>query len=256
MTYFCSSIRTLTVFAITLFFGIGSCLLESNPAIAATLDSPPIYQERKFHSPDGIGKFYLDREIAKVMGHQEMLWLERPNRNQDEQPEMAISALNLQPTDVVADIGAGTGYFSFRMASRVPQGKVFAVDVQPEMLDAIEFLKTENKIANVETVLGSETDPKLPESSIDLALMVDAYHEFAYPREMMQGILTALKPGGRVVLVEYRRENPLIPIKGLHKMTQRQAKKEMKFVGLKWVETQEVLPSQHLMVFQKLANSV
>ncbi|MGB6168770.1 MAG: class I SAM-dependent methyltransferase, partial [Geitlerinemataceae cyanobacterium] len=206
--------------------------------------------------PDGIGKFYLDREIAKVMGHQEMLWLERPNRNQDEQPEMAISALNLQPTDVVADIGAGTGYFSFRMASRVPQGKVFAVDVQPEMLDAIEFLKTENKIANVETVLGSETDPKLPESSIDLALMVDAYHEFAYPREMMQGILTALKPGGRVVLVEYRRENPLIPIKGLHKMTQRQAKKEMKFVGLKWVETQEVLPSQHLMVFQKLANSV
>ncbi|MGB3237318.1 MAG: class I SAM-dependent methyltransferase [Geitlerinemataceae cyanobacterium] len=256
MTYFCSSIRTLTVFAITLFFGIGSCLLESNPAIAATLDSPPIYQERKFHSPDGIGKFYLDREIAKVMGHQEMLWLERPNRNQDEQPEMAISALNLQPTDVVADIGAGTGYFSFRMASRVPQGKVFAVDVQPEMLDAIEFLKTENKIANVETVLGSETDPKLPESSIDLALMVDAYHEFASPREMMQGILTALKPGGRVVLVEYRRENPLIPIKGLHKMTQRQAKKEMKFVGLKWVETQEVLPSQHLMVFQKLANSV
>ncbi len=256
MTYFCSSIRTLTVFAITLFFGIGSCLLESNPAIAATLDSPPIYQERKFHSPDGIGKFYLDREIAKVMGHQEMLWLERPNRNQDEQPEMAISALNLQPTDVVADIGAGTGYFSFRMASRVPQGKVFAVDVQPEMLDAIEFLKTENKIANVETVLGSETDPKLPESSIDLALMVDAYHELAYPREMMEGIIEALKPGGRVVLVEYRRENPLIPIKGLHKMTQRQAKKEMKFVGLKWVETQEVLPSQHLMVFQKLANSV
>ncbi|MGB7275535.1 MAG: methyltransferase domain-containing protein, partial [Geitlerinemataceae cyanobacterium] len=249
MTYFCSSIRTLTVFAITLFFGIGSCLLESNPAIAATLDSPPIYQERKFHSPDGIGKFYLDREIAKVMGHQEMLWLERPNRNQDEQPEMAIAALNLQPTDVVADIGAGTGYFSFRMASRVPQGKVFAVDVQPEMLDAIEFLKTENEIANVETVLGSETDPKLPEASIDLALMVDAYHELAYPREMMEGIIEALKPGGRVVLVEYRRENPLIPIKGLHKMTQRQAKKEMKFVGLEWVETQEVLPSQHLMVF-------
>lgn len=228
--------------------------LGINSAIAATMDSPPIYQERKFHSPDGIGKFYLDREIAKVMGHQEMLWLERPNRNQDEQPEMAIAALNLQPTDVVADIGAGTGYFSFRMASRVPQGQVFAVDVQPEMLDAIEFLKTENQIANVETVLGSETDPKLPESSIDLALMVDAYHEFAYPREMMQGIITALKPGGRVVLVEYRRENPLIPIKGLHKMTQQQAKKEMKAVGLEWVETPEVLPSQHIMVFQKSAS--
>lgn len=225
--------------------------LGSNSAIAVTVDSPAIYQERTIHSPDGIGKFYLGREIAKVMGHQEMWWLERPNRNSDERPETAIAALNLQPTDVVADIGAGTGYFSFRIASRVPQGKVFAVDVQPEMLDALNFLRTENQITNVESILGTETDPNLPKSSIDLALMVDAYHEFAYPREMMQVIVTALKPSGRVVLVEYRRENPLIPIKGLHKMTQRQAKKEMKAVGLEWVETQEVLPSQHLMVFQK-----
>lgn len=180
-----------------------------------------------------------------------MWWLERPNRERDERPENAIAALNLQPTDVVADIGAGTGYFSFRMADRVPEGKVFAVDVQPEMLEAIEFLKTENQITNVESVLGTQTDPKLPESSIDLALMVDAYHEFSYPREMMQGIINALKPTGRVVLLEYRRENPLIPIKGLHKMTQRQAKKEMKAVGLEWIETLEVLPSQHLMIFQK-----
>lgn len=243
----------ITVFTFIIIWGwsVNGGVLYSNLAIAATVDSPAIYQERTFHRPDGIGKFYLGREIAKVMGHQEMWWLERPNRNQEERPETAIAALNLQPTDVVADIGAGTGYFSFRIASRLPEGKVFAVDVQPEMLDAIKFLKTENHIANVEAILGTETDPKLPEYSIDLALMVDAYHEFAYPREMMQGIIKSLKPGGRVILLEYRRENPLIPIKGLHKMTQRQAKKEMKAVGLEWVETQEILPSQHLMVFQK-----
>lgn len=247
----CLPIRTLATLTLILIASISSAWLGLEPAIAAPVESPPIYQERTLHSPDGIGKFYLNREIAKVMGHQEMWWLERPNRNSDERPEMAIAALNLQATDVVADIGAGTGYFSFRIASRLPQGKVFAVDVQPEMLEAIEFLKTENQIANVESVLGTQTDPKLPKSSIDLALMVDAYHEFAYPREMMEGIIKALKPGGRVVLLEYRRENPLIPIKGLHKMTQKQAKKEMKAVGLEWLETQEILPSQHLMVFQK-----
>ncbi|MDY6936035.1 MAG: methyltransferase domain-containing protein [Cyanobacteriota bacterium] len=218
---------------------------------AANSTSNSVYQERQIHSPDGIGKFYLGREIAKVMGHQEMWWLERPQRNAKERPLMAIEALNLQPDDTIADIGAGTGYFSFRIADRVPDGKVFAVDIQPEMLDAIDFLKQENHVANVEGVLATLTEPNLPENSIDLALMVDAYHEFEYPKEVMEGVVSALKPGGRVVLVEYRKENPLIPIKGLHKMTQRQAKKEMAAVGLNWLETQEILPSQHLMFFQK-----
>jgi FkbM family methyltransferase len=211
----------------------------------------PKYEYRSIHSPDGIGKFYLGREIAKVMGHTGALWLERLSREREEQPTAAIAALDLKPTDVVADIGAGTGYFTFRIAKEVPQGKVLAVDVQPEMLDIIEFLKQENQVTNVEPILGAIANPNLPENSIDLALMVDAYHEFSHPREMMQELVKALKPTGKVVLVEYRKENPFIPIKALHKMTQKQTRKEMQAVGLQWQTTKDILPSQHIMVFGK-----
>ncbi len=225
-------------------------LTSCQPSVLSETPTAP-YQQRSFHNPDGIGKFYLGREIAQVMGHEGAMWLERPSRSLEEQPNTVIDALNLTPTDVVADVGAGTGYFSFRISRRVPQGKVFAVDVQPEMINILNFLKQENQTENLEPVLGSETDPGLPESTVDLALMVDAYHEFAYPQEMMQGIVKALKPGGRVVLVEYRGENPLVLIKGLHKMTQRQVRKEMQTVGLVWQETQDFLPQQHVMIFQK-----
>lgn len=214
-------------------------------------ESGSVYQERVVHSLDGIGKFYMDREIAKVMGHTEALWLERPSREVTEQPQQVVDALDLKPTDVVSDIGAGTGYFSFRISPRVPEGKVLAVDIQPEMIDIMNFLKKENNVTNVEPILGSVTDPNLPDESVDLALMVDAYHEFEYPREVMEGVVRSLKPGGRVVLVEYRRENPFIPIKALHKMTQNQARKEMKAVGLQWLETKSFLPEQHLMLFEK-----
>lgn len=217
----------------------------------APINNNAVYQFRSLHSPDGIGKFYLGREIAKVMGHTEALWLERPSRETEEQPNQVVNALNLKPNDVVADIGAGTGYFSFRMAKKLPLGKVLAVDIQPEMLDMVEFLQQENHISNVETVLGTVIDPNLPLESVGVALMVDAYHEFSHPYEMMQGVVKALKKGGRVVLVEYRRENPFIPIKALHKMTQKQARKEMQAVGLQWLETKSFLPSQHVMVFEK-----
>lgn len=217
-------------------------------------DSGAVYQERVVHSPDGIGKFYMGREIAQVMGHQGAGWLERSSRESEEQPSKVVNALNLKPTDVVADIGAGTGYFSFLISPLVPEGKVLAVDIQPEMLDIIDSLKKERNITNVEPVHGGVRDPNLPTSSVDLALMVDAYHEFAYPREMMEGIVRALKPGGRVVLVEYRGENPFIFIKALHKMTQKQARKEMSAVGLVWLETKDFLPQQHLMVFEKPKN--
>ncbi|WNN91130.1 methyltransferase domain-containing protein [Gloeocapsopsis dulcis] len=219
-------------------------------AATPSVDNSQNYQYHTIHSPDGIGKFYQGREIAKVMGHTEALLLERPSR-EEEQPQKVLDALELQTTDVVADIGAGTGYFSFRMAQKLPDGKVLAVDIQPEMLDIIEFLKKDTGITNVETILGSITNPNLPESSIDLALMVDAYHEFSYPYEVMQGITKALKPGGKVVLVEYRKENPFIPIKGLHKMTQNQVKKEMALVGLQWQKAENILPSQHIMIFIK-----
>ena len=219
--------------------------------VAVADESPSYYRQKAIHNPDGIGRFYMNREIARVMGHQAMMWLERESRQTQENPDMTVEQLDLKSDDVVADIGAGTGYFSFRMAQKVPDGKVYAVDIQPEMLDALTFLKSENKIDNVETVLGEEDDPHLPPQSIDLAFMVDAYHEFAYPREMMSEIVKALKPGGRVVLLEYRKENPMITIKPLHKMTQKQVKKELKAVGLKWQTTKEFLPEQHFLVFSK-----
>ncbi|MGY6530084.1 MAG: class I SAM-dependent methyltransferase [Cyanobacterium sp.] len=212
------------------------------------------YQYQALHNKDGIGKYYLGREIAKVMGHREFLWLERPNRENQEKPSAVISALHLKPTDTIADIGAGSGYFSFRLAQKVPQGKVFAVDVQPEMLDIIEFLSQENPQLPVIPILGTEKSPNLEKKSINFALMVDAYHEFTYPREMMEGIVTALKPKGRVVLVEYRKENPFIAIKGVHKMSVAQVKKEMEAVGLSWVITEEFLPQQHYIVFEKSAS--
>lgn len=228
-------------------------VLISCTTIAATpsVESNSTYQYHTIHSPDGVGKFYQGREIAKVMGHTEALWLERPSREREEQPQKVLDVLALHPTDVVADIGAGTGYFSFRMAQKLPRGKVLAVDIQPEMLDMIEFLKKDTEITNVEPILGNITNPNLPENSINLALMVDAYHEFSYPYEVMQGITKALKPGGRVVLVEYRKENPFIPIKGLHKMTQKQVRKEMALVGLQWQNTDESLPNQHIITFAK-----
>ncbi|PMB44577.1 SAM-dependent methyltransferase [Fischerella thermalis CCMEE 5205] len=221
-----------------------------NIAIATTISSS-VYEQRQLHNPDGIGKYYMGREIAKVMGHTGAAWLERPSRETEEKPSKILDALDLKSTDVVADIGAGTGYLSFRIAPKVPQGKVLAVDIQPEMLDIINFFKQELNVTNVEAVLATPTNPNLPPASVDLALMVDAYHEFEYPREVMQAIVKALKPDGRVVLVEYRGENPLIMIKGLHKMTQKQVKKEMQAVGLVWRETKNLLPQQHLMVFAK-----
>jgi ubiquinone/menaquinone biosynthesis C-methylase UbiE len=221
----------------------------SIPARADT-ELPNYYQEKSWHNPDGIGKFYQNREIAKVMGHQAMLWLEREERETEEKPSLILENLDIAPNDVIADIGAGTGYLSFKLAKLVPEGKVFAVDIQPEMLDVVDFISKDEKITNIEPILGSNRSPNLAENSIDLAIMVDAYHEFEYPREMMQEIVKALKPEGRVILVEYRKENPLVLIKGLHKMSQTQVKKELSLVGLSWQETKNILPQQHLMIFQ------
>jgi ubiquinone/menaquinone biosynthesis C-methylase UbiE len=213
-------------------------------------DGKPAYETRA-GTPDGIGKFYMGREIAQVMGHQAADWLERPEREQEEQPQKLIHLMDLRPSDVVADIGAGTGYFSFRMAVKVPDGKVLAVDIQPEMLELLKRAAQARDVTNVEPVLGKVDDPQLPEGGVDVALLVDAYHEFDHPLEMMQGIVRGLRPGGRVVLVEYRGEDPDVPIKPLHKMTEAQAKKEMAAVGLKHVQTLEDLPRQHVMIFRK-----
>jgi precorrin-6B methylase 2 len=212
---------------------------------------PTIYQAQRRPSSDGIGKIYMGREISQMMGHQGAGWLERPSRSTSERPQQFIPALHLNPTDIVADIGAGTGYISFRLAPLLPKGKVLAVDVQPEMLDILERAQQRQQITNVQTILGTGKDPHLAAGSIDLVLMVDAYHEFAYPREMMEALTKALKPSGRVVLVEYKAENPLIFIKPHHKMSVKQIRKEMQAVGLTWQVNQSVLPQQHVLTFQK-----
>ena len=239
------------IITIFLFFIISGSFSYLSPALAKETNNNNYYRTKTFHNPDGIGKYYLDREIAKVMGHQAMMWLERDSREKEEKPQAVIAHLDLDPTATVADLGAGTGYFALRIADLVFRGKVYAVDIQPEMLNVVNSIAKENHVDNIETVLGTEKNPNLPVNSIDLALMVDAYHEFAYPREMMENLYGALKPGGRVVLVEYRQENPMIMIKPLHKMSQKQVKKEMKAINLKWLKTQEFLPEQHFMVFQK-----
>jgi ubiquinone/menaquinone biosynthesis C-methylase UbiE len=202
-------------------------------------------------SGDGIGKVYMGREIARVMSHHGAGWLERDEREEEERPRLLIENMNLRVDDVVADIGAGSGYFTFRLLPHLPQGKVLAVDIQPEMLELIEQRMRELGVNNVEPVLGEVDDPKLPLDSVDVVLLVDTYHEFEHPREMMEGIVASLKQEGRVVLVEYRGEDPLVPIKPLHKMTQAQAIREMKAVGLQHVETRDMLPRQHMMIFRK-----
>ena len=202
-------------------------------------------------SPDGIGKFYMGREISHVMGHLGAGWLERPERKRQERTDLLIAGLNLSEDFVVADIGAGTGYFTFPVAQRVPLGKVFSVDIQPEMLARLEERKARENVVNVETVLGEADDPKLPDNEIDLAFIVDAYHEFSFPREMGERLKESLKPGGQLVLVEYRAEDPRVPIKRLHKMSEMQVKQEMAAIGLDWIRTESHLPQQHLLVFQK-----
>ena len=221
----------------------------------AARPQPASQSPYEFRRPtrDGIGKVYMGREIAQVMGHQGADWLERPEREDEERPQKLVDLMDLRPGDVVADIGAGTGYFSFRIAAKVPAGKVLAVDIQPEMLELLKRAADARGVKNVEPVLGKIDDPNLPESAVDAALMVDAYHEFDHPREMMLGIVRGLKPGGRVVLVEYRGEDPNVPIKPLHKMTEAQAKKEMAAVGLEHVKTLRDLPRQHVMIFRKPA---
>ena len=210
------------------------------------------YETRADHDPDGIGKFYYGREIAQVMGHQGADWLERPERESEEKPELLMKALKLKPGDAVADIGAGTGYYSRRLARAVgTNGVVYAVEIQQEMLDILTNKMESIGIHNVKPVLGEITDPKLAPDSVDLILMVDVYHEFDYPREMVSAMVRDLKPGGRMVFVEFRGEDPKVPIKRLHKMTEAQVRKEMAAFPLKWVETSEVLPIQHIIIFQK-----
>lgn len=209
------------------------------------------YERRAPDDLNGISKYYMGRQIAHVMGHEGAGWLERSDREKEEATDQLLRELRLKPTDVVADLGAGTGYFTFRISPLVPQGKVLAVDIQPEMLNVLRTTKARRNATNVEPVLGTTKNPNLPAGAVDLVLIVDAYHEFDHPREMMRAIRHSLSPTGRVALVEYRAEDPNVPIKRIHKMSIAQAKKELAAVGLELVDTVETLPQQHLMFFQR-----
>lgn len=224
------------------------------PALADDLPKPPepLYETRAEHDRNGIGKFFLGREIAHVMGHQAADWLERPEREQEEKTDVMIDALKFREGEVVADIGCGSGYISRRIAKKVgATGVVYGVDIQQEMLDLLAKRMAMFRITNVKPIMGEVTDPKLPPESCDTMIMVDVYHEFDQPYEMIGNMVKALKKGGRIVFVEFRKEDPNVPIKEVHKMSVEQVKKEMALQPLEYVETIGVLPIQHIIVFRK-----
>ncbi|MFZ4748958.1 MAG: class I SAM-dependent methyltransferase [Phycisphaerales bacterium] len=221
------------------------------PAADATTLAPAALYGTCEPGEGGSGKTYMGREIAEVMGHFGVGWLERPEREREERTDLLVGALKLRPADAVADIGAGSGYFTMRMSPLVPEGVVYATDIQQEMLDIVKERALEEGALNVMPVMGRIDHCGLEPSSVDIVLFVDAYHEFSHPREMMESIVTALKPGGRVYLVEYRLEDPSVLIKERHKMSEKQARLEMEAVGLAFVLNIGVLPQQHILVFRR-----
>ncbi|MFZ9236215.1 MAG: class I SAM-dependent methyltransferase [Algoriphagus sp.] len=220
---------------------------------AATLAA----QERyivKPGDPNGIHKWYMGRQIAQVMSHYGIGWLEREEREQEENTAQLMKNLAVQPGQVIADIGAGSGYHSALLSKMVENGKVYAVDVEPEMIAYLkDRIKSEGK-KNIIPVLSTEKNVALPANSVDLMLLVDVYHEFSFPYEMARSMLEALKPGGKLVLVEFRAEDPNVPIKTIHKMSERQAVKEFKAAGFTFEKNISNLPWQHCLIFRKSEN--
>jgi len=246
--------KRIGIIAIVAGFIVAPGLLSAQPTLlfgqkAGSPSTTPLYETRAAHDPNGTGKFYMGREIAQVMGPGGIPWLDRPERESEEKPAEVIKAMNLHGNEVVADLGAGSGYFSFRLAPKV--GKVLAVEIQDEMIATLRQRAAEQKISNVEVIKGAECDPHLPTGGVDLLLMVDVYHELSCPFEIMTQVRKALKPGGRVVFVEYRKEDPKVQIKEVHKMSVEQLDKEMKAVKFIRVRTVEALPWQHIVIFAK-----
>jgi FkbM family methyltransferase len=200
---------------------------------------------------DGIGKWYMGREIAYVMSHYGISWLERPEREKEERVTLLLKNMDLKPGMTVADIGAGSGYHAVLMAKMVGDGKIYAVDVEPKMIDYLNKRIKDEGYKNIKTILGKEQSVELPAGSIDIMIMVDVYHELSFPYEIARSMLDALKPGGKLFLIEYRAEDSSVPIKQVHKMTQKQAVKELKAAGFSFVKNMGNLPWQHCMVFSK-----
>jgi ubiquinone/menaquinone biosynthesis C-methylase UbiE len=229
----------------------GATAMAALMAAASIADTPDRYTQGAA-SADGIGKRYLGREIAHVMGWQAAPWLEREDREQEERTSLLIDELGLKNGMVIADVGAGSGYLSRRMASLIaPAGRILAVDIQPQMLALLAKTAEDPRFSNIEPLLGMVDDTRLPAGSVDLAIMVDVYHELEFPYEVLESIVRALKPGGRLAFVEYRGEDARVPIKALHKMTEQQIRLEASKQALTWERTSKRLPWQHLVVFRK-----
>jgi len=237
-------------------FKIGSAFLLLIPLLCSVSSNTNDQQKEDIYtyktaSEGGTGKFYYGREIAHIMDFSGSAWLERNSRQVEENSNLAVSKLPINENSVVADIGAGTGYYTFKIYNQITKGKIYAEEIQT---DAVNYLK--NKAGqlgavNVIVVKGNEKSPELPENSIDLALMVDVYHELSYPHEMLQNIRKSLKQKGKLLLLEYRAEDPKVEIKPLHKMSVKQANKELTANGFHLVEDGEFLPIQHYLLYEK-----
>ena len=228
-------------------------LLAAALADEAPKPPSPLYETRAEHDRNGIGKFFMGREIAHIMGHQAAGWLDRPEREEEERTDKMVEMLGLKPGMSVADIGCGTGYLAERIAPRIlPAGVVYGVDIQKEMLDLLVRKMKMRRVENVKPVLGTDADPKLEPESCDMMVMVDVYHEFEFPYEMIRKMIVGLKKGGQIVFIEYRGEDPDVPIKLVHKMTEAQVKKELALhPELEWVQTKRDLPQQHMLFFRR-----
>lgn len=230
----------IAIFSLLLAFKLG----------AQPIDTDSSYSYRP-GDPNGIGKWYMGREIAHVMGYQGISWLERRERENEERTSILLKYMDIHPEDVIADIGAGSGYHVFRIAPLASKGILYGVDIQDEMLEAMQERINKESIKNVKLIKGSFESVNLPVGVLDKVLMVDVYHEFSFPVEMIRSISSALKPEGKIYLIEYRAEDPRVPIKRLHKMTEAQAVKEMSAAGFRLEKNIEGLPWQHCMVFVK-----
>ena len=241
--------RNYLLLILCLLFGQIGCTQTNKQKSKNQQDT--IYQYKN-PSKDGTGKIYKGREISYVMDASGASWLERNSRNEEENTNLAISKLPINNKSVVADIGAGSGYYTFKIAQKVNEGKVYAVEIQDDFIKLLKKNQQEKGIKNVEVVKGTEQNPNLTVNSIDLAIMVDVYHELAYPQEMLSALAKALKPDGKILLLEYREEDPDIAIKALHKMSVKQVNKEMEANGFKLYKREEFLPIQHFLVYEKV----
>jgi precorrin-6B methylase 2 len=242
--------KRIVINAIIFLLVCSSQVIPFQKGIAQKNDADSLYTYRTA-SDGGTGKFYLGREIAHVMGASNSVWLDRSSRPDEEHTQLAINKITLPPTGVIADIGAGTGYYTFKLVSKVPKGKIYAVEIQDEMIATLNERKKLFNYTNVEVVKGTVTSPNLPANSVDLAIMVDVYHELEYPVEMLASIKKALKKDGQLLLIEYKGEDPAVAIRPLHKTTVVQLNKELGANGFKLAYEGKFLPIQHFLLYKK-----